>query len=100
MWKQLIDLGKQYLGLARKIDQHELDIKDMRQGLNDVRRDIKDLREEVRALTQIIQEIKWEQRHDRELAARDREILILRLENYMFRNERGLPPPGLDDQPL
>ena len=49
------------------------------------------------ALTQIIQEIKWEQRHDRELAARDREILILRLENYMFRNERGLPPPGLDD---
>ncbi len=49
MWKQLIDLGKQYMALARKTQQHEDDIKDMRQGLKDVRQDLKDLREEVRA---------------------------------------------------
>ena len=72
----------------------------MRQGLNDVRREVTELRDEVRALTQLIQEVKWEQRHDRELAARDRENLILRLENYLLRNERGLPSPGTDDKPF
>ena len=97
MWKQLIDLGKQYIGLARKTDQHELDIKDLRQGLNDVRREMTDLRNEVRALTQIIQEVKWERKYDRDMAARDRENLILRLETYLLRKERGLPAPNADE---
>ena len=97
MWKQILDLGKQYIGLARKTEQHEIDIKDIRQALNDVRRDVKDLRDEIQALTRTVQETKWEQRNDRELAGRDRENLILRLENYLLKNNRSLPP-GSDDQ--
>jgi len=31
------------------------------------------------------------------MAARDRENSILRLENYLLKNNRGLPP-GTDDQ--
>ncbi len=93
MWKQFLDFSKQVIALTQKSRQHEADIKEVQQ-------DLKELRNEVRALTQIIQEVKWEQRHDRELAARDREILILRLENYMYRSERSLPPPELEDKPL
>lgn len=92
MWKQLVDLGKQYISLARKTEQHEADIKAMRQ-------DLKDLREEVRALTQAVQQGQWEQRHDRDMVARDRENLVLRLENYLLRADRGLPPGDSKDLP-
>ena len=37
-------------------------------------------------------------RHDRDVAARDRENLILRLENYLLRSERQLPPGKLQDE--
>lgn len=93
MWKQFLDFSKQVIALTQKSRQHEADI-------TGVQRDLKELRNEVRALAQLVRDVQWEQRHDREMAARDREILILRLENYMFRNERGLPPPGLEDKPL
>ena len=46
----------------------------------------------MRTLTQSVQEMHWEQRHDRDMAVRDRENLILRLENYLPRADRGLPP--------
>lgn len=85
MWKQLLDLGKQYISLARKTEQHEADIKAMRQ-------EMKELGEELRALTKAVQQGQWEQKYDRDMAARDRENLILRLENYLLRADRGLPP--------
>ena len=85
MWKQLVELGKQYISLARKTEQHEADIKAMRQ-------EMKELSEELRALAKTVQQGQWEQRHDRDMAARDRENLILRLENYLLRADRGLPP--------
>ena len=90
MWKQFLEFSKQVIALTRKSQQHESDIKEVQQEL-------KDLTKEVRALAQAIQEIKWEQRHDRDMAARDRENLILRLENYLLKNNRGLPP-GPNDQ--
>ena len=60
---------------------------------------MKELQKEVRALTQAIQQMQWEQRHDRDVSARDRENLILRLENYLLRAERSLPP-GSDEKTL
>jgi len=60
---------------------------------------MKELRDEVRALARAVQQIQWEQKHDRDMAARDRENLILRLENYLLRAERGLPPAILEDKP-
>ena len=42
---------------------------------------MKDLSNEVRALAKAIQQLQWEQKHDRDMAARDRENLMLRLED-------------------
>ncbi len=64
-----------------------------------MRRDLNDLRDEIQALTKIIQEVQWERKYDRDMAARDRENLILRLETYLLRKERGLPPPD-PNEPL
>jgi hypothetical protein len=92
MWKQFLEFSKQVISLARKSQQHETDIKEIRQEL-------KQLGEEMRGLTTAIQQVQWEQRHDRDMAARDRENLILRLENYLLRAERGLPPGKENDAP-
>ncbi|MBV9852811.1 MAG: hypothetical protein JO250_24390 [Armatimonadetes bacterium] len=56
------------------------------------------MRQELRELTQTIQQIQAEMRHDRDMAARDRENLILRLENSQLRSERQLPPGKLQDE--
>ncbi len=92
MWKQFLDFSKQVIALTRRSQQHETDIKEVRQ-------EMKELRDELRALTKVVQQIQWEQRHDRDIAARDRENLILRLENYLLRAERGLPPGNELDTP-
>jgi len=52
------------------------------------------MRQELRALVQAVQQLRFEQQHDRDMAARDRENLMLRLENYLLRHDRGLPPGG------
>lgn len=80
MWKQLLNFGKQIISLTRKTQEHDADIKEIRQ--------------ELRALSETLQQMQFEQRHDRDMAARDRENLLLRLENYLLRSERGLPPGG------
>lgn len=84
MWKQLLELGKQIVSLTRKTQQHEGDIKELRQ-------EMKEMRQELRALSQTVQQIQFEQRHDHDMAVRDRENLMLRLENYLLRHDRGLP---------
>ena len=71
MWKQLIELGKQIVSVTRKTQQHEADIKELRQ-------EIKELRQELRAVAVALSQMQSDVRHDRELAARDRENLMLR----------------------
>ena len=57
------------------------------------------MRQELRALTLAVQQRQFEARHDRDIAARDRENLMLRLENYLLRLDRGLPPGALESGP-
>ncbi len=55
------------------------------------------LRDETHAMLarmdaeQAVQQMQWEQRHDRDMAVRDQENLILRMENSRLRAERDLP---------
>ena len=43
-------------------------------------------------LIEIVRQLKYEQQRDHENAAREREKLLLRLENALLRFERRLPP--------
>ena len=78
MWKHLFELGKQILSLTRMTQQNEVDVKQLRE-------EMKDVRQELRALILAVQQMHFDMRHDRDMAARDREKLILRLENYLLR---------------
>lgn len=50
------------------------------------------MRQEMAALTRIVECIAVELNHDQANAQRDRGMQQLRLENILFRFERGLPP--------
>jgi hypothetical protein len=88
MWKQFLDFSKQVISLTQKSRQHEADIKGVQQ-------DLKEMRNEMRALTQMVRDVQWEQKHDRDMAARDRENLILRLENYRFGTSAACRRPAM-----
>lgn len=63
MLKQIIDLGKQYVGLARKTERHETDIVKVREDLKALGQEVKELRQELQTLTQTVQQTQWEQKH-------------------------------------
>jgi len=58
-----------------------------------VRREMKEISEEVRALAKAVQQLLWEQKHDRDMAAQDRENLMLSLENYCSAPTTACPRP-------
>lgn len=84
MLKDAVGFAKQVLGLTRKSQQHEEDIKGLRQ-------EVKEVRQELRALAEAVQQQRFEQQRDRETGALERENLLLRLE-LLLRSERQLPP--------
>ena len=93
MLKDAVGFAKQVLGLTRKSQQHEDDIKALRQ-------EIKEVRQELRALAEAAQQQRFEQQRDRENGALERENLLLRLE-LLLRAERHLPPaqpPNQDEK--
>ena len=57
MLKEAVDFAKQVLGLTRKTQQHEEDMKTFRQEL-------KEVRQEVRALAEAMQQQRFEQQRD------------------------------------
>lgn len=85
MWQRLPESGKQVIALTARSQQHETEIRELREELRDVR-------QELQALIQAVRELRLEQQQDRDVAARDREDLTLRRENCLLRHERGLPP--------
>ena len=65
-----------------------------------MRQDIKDLQRRVDSLTDAVRDLAFELRRQRDNAERDQKILLLQLENALFRHERGLPPGNLlEDKP-
>jgi hypothetical protein len=91
MWKQLLDFGNRLFTLTRKTEQHEEDIKALRQ-------DIKEIRQELRVIAETLQEVRFEQQRERENAETQRELQRLRLENILYRFERRLPPGNPQDE--
>lgn len=78
-WQQLYQYGRQIFALAQKVERHDGEMKQMRQDLD--------------RLTKTVEQIIYEIRRDRDASEKDREILLLRLENQLLRFERRLPPP-------
>lgn len=77
--QELYKYGKQILALTQKVERHETDIEK--------------IRVELSTLTKTVERVIYEIRHDRDAAEKDREIVLLRLENQLLRFERRLPPP-------
>jgi chromosome segregation ATPase len=92
MWKQLVDLGNKVFALVRKSEQHETDIRELRQELKEVRQDIKEINQKLDRLAETLQHVSFEHQRDRENAETQRELQRLRLENLLYRFERRLPP--------
>ena len=84
MLKQLIEFGKQLTSLTRDVQQSKEMLK-----THDM--EIKEIRQELRRLTELVQEVRFEQKSDRDNASHERENLLLRLENALLKFERRLP---------
>lgn len=84
MWKEILEFGQRIFALNRRVEQHEEAIKELRQA-------IAKLNERVDLLAGVTQRLLFELERDRDIAARERENLLLRLENAMLRSERRLP---------
>lgn len=78
-WQQLYQYGRHLFAVAQKVERHDNEMKQMRQELD--------------ALTGTVERILYEIQRDRDATEKDREILLLRLENQLLRFERRLPPP-------
>jgi len=87
MWKRLFEFGKLIASLTQKSREHEADIKQLQQ-------DVKDVRLELRAVSEMLQLLRVEFHNERDVQARDRENLVLRLENTLLKFERRLPSPA------
>jgi hypothetical protein len=85
MWKDILEFGKRVLALTRKVEQHDDRIRELGQEINK-------LNARVDLLAEVTQRLLFELERDRDIAARERENLLLRLENAMLRFERRLPP--------
>ncbi len=85
MWKQFIDFGSRLFTLSQRAQKQEEISKELRQ-------EIKEVNDKLDLLSDFVHRLALKFEHDRENAERDREIQRLRLENFLLRFERGLPP--------
>jgi phage shock protein A len=99
MWRQLLEFGKKLISLAHKSDQHEEDIKALRQEFREMEQALKEMDGRIAALVEIVRHLSFEIERDRQIAARDRENLVLRLELALTRSERRLPPASPESSP-
>jgi predicted nucleic acid-binding Zn-ribbon protein len=77
MWKQIYEALKQLLLLTQQTERNRVEIKELRQELDD--------------LTSAVERLAYEVRRDRENEAHEREKLVLRLENELLKFERRIP---------
>ena len=82
LWQQTFDYARQIYTLTKSSTRHDAEIKE--------------LQRQVKDLTTGMQLFVIQRQQDQETAAKDREILVLRLENRLLRRDRGLLPPSGD----
>ena len=85
-WQQTYNFAQQVLTLMKRSDQHNIEIKE--------------LQRQVKELTAALQQVAIQMQRDRDkaeftsqLAGKDRELLLSRLETKLLRYECNLPPP-------
>jgi len=85
-WQQTYNFAQQVLTLMKRSDQHNIEIKE--------------LQRQVKELTAALQQVAIQMQRDRDkaeftsqLAGKDRELLLSRLETKLLRYERNLLPP-------
>ncbi len=83
MFKQLIDLAKRHLFMARELDQCKVQIEV--------------LQTQVQELIRGMERLAYEIQRTRENEAHEREKTMLRLEVALLRFERRLPPARRDE---
>ena len=84
MWQNLTSLFRWVFNLGQQTHQNS--------------QDIKELQSEVKRLTDAVQYFAYELQNVRENERHEREKLELRLENKMLRSERRLPPSKNDEE--
>jgi hypothetical protein len=92
MLKELIEFGRTLMELVRKSRGHDEQIKQLHS-------DVASLNRRFDELTDVMRELSFQLRQDRENRARETEILRLQLENALLRFERRLPSTGESDDP-
>ena len=79
MWRSIADWALAFFGMARELQEHRANIRELEDR-------VRDLEEALKLVTQ-------EQRHTRELDASEREKLMLRIENALKSSKQTLPAP-------
>ena len=80
MLKPVIDATKQVLSLSHDVQQGKADMNTVQQEIKEMRTEISDLTDAVRQLAFRVQQIE-------DNYARDREMLVLRLENILLKSQ-------------
>lgn len=100
--KQVTDLATKFFSLSKDVEKNKSDIAELRQSLKDVSletdrqsRDYQDLRQEVRDLAAEVRSLRNEMQAGWEAQARERQMLLLQLENALLRRDAGLPPRAI-----
>jgi hypothetical protein len=92
-WQDTYKYAKLVMSLVAKTDRHETEIKE--------------LRDEMRKLSATVQNLVYEMQRDRDkaeykqqLADKDHELLLSRLQTKLLSYERGLPSPASSEDVL
>ena len=80
MWRTIADWVLAFFGMARELEEH--------------RTNLREIEERVRNLEEAIKLLAQEQRHARELEMAEREKLLLKLERELTRQPRPPRPRG------
>ncbi len=89
MWERLFEFMRQVLTLTENQRRQEDEIHELQRQLNDLSQTSA---EEIRILRSQMERLASELQHTREREDSERRILKLEMENYLLRQERGLPP--------
>ena len=85
MWEKIVEYGKQLFSLTATQQKHSEEIKELRDEVHGLHQEMNDMK-------RLMELVLMELQRDREMAQRDRENLLLRLELALVKSGKELPP--------
>ena len=92
MWKEIFSVIREIFVLSEKTDQNKTALAELRLGLRDTDIKVSKLTEIVQILIQENARLREEMNGIRREEAKEREKIVLKLENEMLKFEKRLPP--------